>query len=191
MADPRVTQILADFAGGDRGASERLLPLVYEELRRLAKEKMAREASEHMLQPTALVHEAYLRLVDQRSPQQWDSRGHFYAAAAEAMRRILIEAARRKAGLKHGGGRRRVPMLENVAAAESVSLYSVLALNEALERLKREDPDSFQLVMLRYFGGLTIEEAAAAMAISERTANRHWSFARAWLKREMGDENGA
>ena len=188
MVDPNVTQILAEVRNRDSRASERLLPLVYDELRRLAKQKLARESPEHTLQPTALVHEAYLRLVGDDDSQQWDSRGHFYAAAAEAMRRILIEAARRKAGLKHGGSRTRVPLLDEVAADEHLAPDSLLALNEALERLKREDQVSFNLVMLRYFGGLTIEEVALSLAISERTAKRHWSFARAWLKRELSDE---
>ena len=189
MADPNVTQILAELGNGNTHASERLLPLVYDELRRLAKQKMARESPEHVLQPTALVHEAYLRLVGEEEPQQWDNRGHFYAAAAEAMRRILIEAARRKAGLKHGGDRKRVPLLDDVSVDEAVAPDALLALNEALERLKLEDLDSFNLVMLRYFGGLTIEDVASALAISERTAKRHWSFARAWFKRELGEEN--
>lgn len=189
MADPNVTQILAELGHGEPRASERLLPLVYDELRRLAKQKMARESAEHTLQPTALVHEAYLRLVGNERPQEWDSRGHFYAAAAEAMRRILIEAARRKAGAKYGGGRSRVPMPEEITTEAPASPESLLTLNDALERLENEDPDSFKLVMLRYFGGLTIEEAASALAISERTAKRQWSFARAWLLREMDDDH--
>jgi RNA polymerase sigma factor (TIGR02999 family) len=188
MADPNVTHILAELRNGDTHASERLLPLVYAELRRLAKQKMAREAAGHTLQPTALVHEAYLRLVGDEEPKQWDHRGHFYAAAAEAMRRILIEAARRKAGPKHGGDRKRVPLLDDPVAEGATSPGSLLALNEALERLKQADEDSYNLVMLRYFGGLTIEEIASALAISERTAKRNWSFARAWLQRELGEK---
>jgi RNA polymerase sigma factor (TIGR02999 family) len=188
MSDPNVTQILTDLGNGDSLASERLLPLVYDELRRLAKLKMAREAVHHTLQPTALVHEAYLRLVGDDDPQKWQNRGHFYAAAAEAMRRILIEAARRKGALKHGGGRTRVPLLDDEAVDQNASSDSLLALDEALERLEREDPDLFRLVMLRYFGGLTIEEVASALDVSVRTAKRHWSFARAWLKRQMSED---
>ena len=189
MADPQVTQILAEVRSGDAGASERLLPLVYDELRRLAKQKMSQEAVSHTLQPTALVHEAYLRLVGGESPQ-WDSRGHFYAAAAEAMRRILIDAARRKAAVRHGGQRHRVPLLNDISNDGPTRPEELLALNEALERLEREDRESFRLVMLRYFGGLTVEEAASALGVSERTAKRHWSFARAWLKRAMDEKNG-
>lgn len=185
MAEERVTAILAAAGRGDRLASEQLLPLVYEELHRLAVKKMAQEATGQTLQPTALVHEAYLRLVGGGDERGWDNRGHFYAAAAEAMRRILIEAARRKASLKRGGEQLRIEFSEQLPIAESHSHDSLLALDEALQKLESEDPDGFQIVMLRYFGGLTIEEAAAALGVSERTAKRHWSFARAWLQREM------
>ncbi|HEX4129788.1 MAG TPA: sigma-70 family RNA polymerase sigma factor [Pirellulales bacterium] len=188
MADPQVTQILAEVGGGDVRASEKLLPIVYEELRRLARQKMSQEAAGHTLQPTALVHEAYLRLVGDGAGRKWDSRGHFYAAAAEAMRRILIESARRKAGLKHGGGQSRVPLPDDLPEDSLAPPDSILTLNEALVRLHREDNDLYRLVMLRYFGGLTIEETATALGISQRTAKRHWSFARAWLKREMGPD---
>lgn len=185
---PDVTQLLNQIREGEAAATGELMPLVYEELRRLAAQKMAQERVEHTLQPTALVHEAYLRLVgDAPGPQLWQNRQHFYAAAAEAMRRILIEAARRKAGLKYGGGRDRV-MLDDIAIATGeTSPEALLALDEAIERLRTEDPDSYQLVMLRYFGGLTIEETAATLDISERTAKRNWAFARAWLRRAVGE----
>lgn len=188
MAETQVTVLLDAIERGDAQASQQLLPLVYEELHRLARQKMAHEAAEHTLQPTALVHEAYLRLVGDQGSAKWDNRGHFYAAAAEAMRRILIEAARRKASLKRGGGRVQVEFLDDVPQDEALSAELLLSLNEALQKLQTEDDDSYQLVMLRYFGGLTMEEVAAARGISERTAKRHWSFARAWLKREMDRE---
>jgi RNA polymerase sigma factor (TIGR02999 family) len=182
-----VTRLLEAAHAGDRRAAAELLPLVYDELRRLAKRKMAREANGHTLQPTALVHEAFLRLVGSgEDAPQWQNRRHFYSAAAEAMRRILIDAARRKAGLKYGGDRVRTP-LEDIAALDERDPESLLSLNDALERLKLDDPDSFQVVMLRYFGGLTNEEAAASLGISERTAKRHWSFAKAWLRRALDE----
>jgi RNA polymerase sigma factor (TIGR02999 family) len=171
---------------GDSGASERLLPLVYDELRRLAGRKMAHEAVDHTLQPTALVHEAYLRLVGgDGKHRRWDNRGHFYAAAAEAMRRILIESARRKASGKHGGDQRRVEIQDVIDAASLEHPNSLLDLDEALKKLEAVDPPAAKLVMLRFFGGLTVEEAAAALGVSTRTAKRNWSFARAWLAREM------
>ncbi len=188
MPDRNVTHVLEALEKRDPLASEQLLPLVYDELRRLAGQKMAQEAAGHTLQPTALVHEAYLRLVG-GAPARWESRGHFYAAAAESMRRVLIEAARRKSSQKRGRGRLRIEFSEDIARDEPAPLESLLALDEALEKLKTEDADSFELVMLRYFGGLTVEEAAAAMGISARTAKRYWSFARAWLQREM-DRDG-
>ena len=188
MTDPAVTQILSELQQGNESASERLLPLVYEELRRLARKKMAQEASNHTLQPTALVHEAYLRLVGNDQSQQWDSRGHFYAAAAEAIRRILIESARRKSSTRHGGGQKSQPLIDEVPEQQPTSPDSLLSLDEALKKLEQEDSDSFRLVMLRYFGGLTIDEAAAAMGVSARTAKRNWSFARAWLQREIGED---
>ncbi len=198
-----ITRVLEAIERGESLASEQLLPLVYDELRRLAARKMAEEARDHTLQPTALVHEAYLRLVGDRtlrdgtdpngsqppdSAPKWQSRGHFYAAAAEAMRRILIEAARRKASLKRGHGRLRVEFSDDIAEHESASADSLLALDEALQKLEAEDPESFQIVMLRYFGGLTVAETAAALGVSPRTAKRHWSFARAWLQREIDTE---
>lgn len=190
MKDQDVTRMLEAMDGGDPDAWHRLLPFVYDELRCLARQKMAQEGPEHTLQPTALVHEAYLRLVGDGTTR-WDSRGHFYAAAAEAMRRILIESARRKASLKRGGGRARVELEltdDHLAQNSQVASDSLLGLDEALKKLEREDPDAYRVVMLRYFGGLTVEETAAAMAISPRTAKRHWSFARAWLQREIDRE---
>lgn len=186
MTDENVTRVLSELEQGEPFAADRLLALVYDELRKLAQQKMAHEAAEHTLQPTALVHEAYLRLVGS-SGTQWQNRAHFFGAAAEAMRRILIEAARRKASLKRAGNRARVELTEEELSAQRspTDPDSLLALNEALERLKTEDPDSYRLVMLRYFGGLTISEAAETMGVSVRTANRNWSFARAWLQREI------
>jgi RNA polymerase sigma factor (TIGR02999 family) len=184
MADHDVTRVLEAMKQGDSKASKQLLPLVYEELRRLARQNMAREGSSHTLQATALVHEAWMRLAGDGT-MRWESRGHFYAAAAESMRRILIEAARRKASLKRGGDRVRVQLAEDEIQAAPTASDSLLALNEALQKLEVEDPESFRLVMLRNFGGLTVEEAAEAMGISARTAKRLWSFARAWLQREI------
>jgi RNA polymerase sigma factor (TIGR02999 family) len=180
-----VTLILSRIESGDPLAADQLLPLVYDELRRLAGQKMAQEAVQHTLQPTALVHEAYLRLVGNGSGRSWDNRGHFYAAAAEAMRRILIEAARRKSSLKRGGDRRRTELPDEIAAEVTADSDNLLALDDALRKLETEDPAVYRLVMLRYFGGLTVEEAAASLGISERTAKRNWSFARAWLQREI------
>jgi RNA polymerase sigma factor (TIGR02999 family) len=183
-----VTQLLKQIRDGETGAAAQLLPLVYEELRRLASQKMNHERSEHTLQPTALVHEAYLRLVGNGNEALlWQNRRHFYAAAAEAMRRILIEAARRKAGLKYGGGRDQVGLEDVFSPSSSVSPATLLALNEAVEQLQKEDPESYELVMLRYFGGLTLEETAETLGISDRTVKRHWSFVRAWLKRAIGE----
>ncbi len=174
-----VTRILSDLANGKGHAAERLLPLVYDELRRLAAAQMAREKPGQTLDATALVHEAYLRLVDAK-PQaaSWDGRAHFFAAAAEAMRRILVENARRKKRLKHGGGRRRVP-LEDVAAEAPPD--DLLALDEALTQFAEEDPVKARLVQLRFFAGLSIEDAAECLGLSRATAVRHWTYARAWL----------
>jgi RNA polymerase sigma factor (TIGR02999 family) len=183
-----VTRVLNDLRRGNGAAAEELLPLVYEELRRLAAQRMAQEAPGQTLQRTALVHEAYLRLVADGGAQGWDSRGHFFAAAAEAMRRILIEAARRKRARKHGGERARIAFSEDLIADEAPDSDALLALDEALHQLQRADLDSYRLVMLRYFTGLTIDEAAAAMGVSPRTAKRNWSYARAWLKREIERE---
>ncbi len=181
-----VTRILFAIEQGDPRAAAQLLPLVYDELRQLAAQKMAQETPGQTLQATALVHEAYLRLVDDGQAQPWNNRGHFFAAAAEAMRRILIEKARGKQRLRHGGGRQRLALddldLRQVEAAEDV-----LALDEALEQLAGEEPVIAHLVKLRYFAGLTIEETAAALDVSVRTANRHWAYARAWLYQRLNE----
>jgi RNA polymerase sigma factor (TIGR02999 family) len=176
-----VTRILSAIKQGDPHAAGQLLPLVYDELRKLAAARMAEERADHTLQPTALVHEAYLRLVEgTASNASWDSRGHFFAAAAEAMRRILINRARDRARLKRGGGWQRVD-LEQLAAAEDASEENLLALDGALEQLAQTHPACAQLIKLRFFAGLTQEEAAAALGIARRTANRNWAFAKAWL----------
>ena len=182
-----VTLVLDALERGEGAAAEQLLPLVYDELRRLAARRMAQEAAEHTLQPTALVHEAYVRLVADGATRKWHSRGHFYAAAAESMRRILIEAARRKASLKRGGALRRVELKEPIVPLATDDPESLLALDEALKKLETEDPRTAKLVTLRFFGGLTFEEAAAALGVSTRTAKRNWTFARAWLGRELDD----
>jgi RNA polymerase sigma factor (TIGR02999 family) len=184
MMKGEVTLALDALGGANPLAVEELLPLVYQDLRRLARRKMSREAPGNTLGPTALVHEAYLRLVSDGSSRGWVNRGHFYAAAAEAMRRILIEAARRKSSLKRGGAGLRVELTETLAG-EPTDPDGLLALDEALKKLEGEDPESHRVVILRYFGGLGVEETAAALGISSRTAKRNWSFARAWLRREM------
>ncbi len=178
-----VTQILAVIGDGDSAAASRLLSLVYDELRTLASAKLARENPGQTLQATALVHEAYLRLVDVEQAQQWDSRGHFFAAAAEAMRRILIERARRKSTVKHGGELRRVDLDDAPPIAMPCDNFEdLLALDEALDRLAVVDVGKATLVKLLYFTGLNLDDAAAAQGISRTTAYRHWMFARAWLK---------
>lgn len=179
-----VTRILSNLEAGDPAAAEQLLPLVYEELRKLAAAKLAVEPSGNTLQPTALVHEAYLRLVGSASGDSWDHRGHFFAAAAEAMRRILIDNARRRTATRHGGEMRR-QVLDADALPVQEPREDLLALDEALDRLAAEDPLKADLVKLRYFVGLSLPEAAAALGLSERTAGRHWAFARAWLRREV------
>ena len=179
-----VTRILSKIESGEPAAAEQLLPLVYDELRRLAANRLAAEPTGNTLQPTALVHEAYLRLVGNPNGDQWDHRGHFFAAAAEAMRRILVDNARRKATTKHGGALRR-QTLDPDAAMIPEPREDLLALDEALDRLAVEDPVKAQLVKLRYFVGLSLPEAAAALGLAERTAGRHWAFARAWLRREV------
>jgi RNA polymerase sigma factor (TIGR02999 family) len=181
-----VTQILAAIDRGDPHAAERLLPLVYDELRKLAAQKMAQEAPGQTLQATALVHEAYLRLVDVKTTQPWNSRGHFFAAAAEAMRRILVEEARRKASLKRGGGREREDLPESRLAAPEAAA-DLVALDEALTQLAQTDAVAAELVKLRYFAGLTSAQAAEALGISPRTADRTWVYARAWLLRKLQD----
>ncbi len=179
-----VTRILSAIQQGDPSAAERLLPLVYDELRRLAAQKLAQEKSGQTLQATALVHEAYLRLVDVDKVQHWDSRGHFFGAAAEAMRRILVDQARRKQADKHGGGRLRVDLPDDLAAAEARS-DDLVALDEALSRLERHDADAARLVKLRYFAGLSHQEAAEALGISRGAADRLWALGRAWLFRQL------
>ena len=176
-------KILTAIARGDQKASAELLPLVYTELRRLAAHKMARIPPGQTLQPTALVHEAYLRLVG-KEQQKWDNRGHFFAAAAEAMRRILIEKARRKSALRHGGGQRHVDIDELELPADFKE-DELLAVNEALDRFSALDQPRSELVKLRYFVGLTLEEAAEVLGISHTMAKRHWTYARAWLQREI------
>ena len=175
-----VTQILSAIEGGDAQAAEQLLSLVYDELRKLAAQRMSQENPGQTLQATALVHEAYIRLVDVEKVQQWDSRGHFFTAAAEAMRRILVENARRKNSVKHGGGVARQELNESRIAAPFPS-DELLALDEALNQLAEENATKAELVKLRFFAGLSIDEAATALGISRATAKRHWVYARAWL----------
>jgi RNA polymerase sigma factor (TIGR02999 family) len=175
-----VTRLLSAIEQGDPHASGELLPLVYHELRKLAAQKMAQETPGQTLQATGLVHEAYLRLVDVETAPRWNSRGHFFTAAAEAMRRILIDRAREKVALKRGGDRKRVP-LDEVDPPTGTLPEDLLALDEALEQLTVLDPTAGQLVKLRYFAGLSVEEVAVSMKLSTATAYRHWAFARAWL----------
>ncbi|MFO0887853.1 MAG: ECF-type sigma factor [Isosphaeraceae bacterium] len=172
-----------DRAGRSPGV-EQLLPLVYDELRKLAAQKLAQERPGQTLQATALVHEAYLRLVGGETARRWDGRGHFFAAAAEAMRRILVENARRKQRLRHGGGRRQVEFDDDLVAVEGQA-DEILAIDEALEGLARVDPRVAELVKLRYFAGMTTEQAAGVLGLSDRTAYRAWAFARAWLYRQL------
>lgn len=178
------TQLLNAIEAGDPRASARLLPLVYDELRRLAAQRLAQEKPGQTLEPTALVHEAYLRLVGRREEQHWNGRNHFFAAAAEAMRRILVESARRKQGPKHGGHLRRVDADLNLAAAHAPE-GDLLALDEALTRLAKESPARAELVKLRFFAGLTVSEAAEVLGISLATAERYWTYARTWLYAEL------
>jgi RNA polymerase sigma factor (TIGR02999 family) len=185
MAD--VTVLLDAAAAGDPRAAAELLPLVYGELRRLAVARLAAESPGQTLQPTALVHEAYLRLVGDGQPDDWNGRGHFFAAAAEAMRRILVESARRKSRLKRGRDRQRVDLESGclVSAAPSLDL---LAVDEALSRLAEAEPAKAELVKLRYFAGMTLPEAAAVLGISLATAERYWTFAKSWLYAELADD---
>ncbi|MCL5280819.1 MAG: sigma-70 family RNA polymerase sigma factor [Planctomycetes bacterium] len=184
-----VTRILNAIERGDAKATDELLPLVYEELRLLAAQKLSLEPPGQTLQATALVHEAYLRLVGHEG-HGWDSKGHFFKAAAEAMRRILIDNARRKKSLKRGAGRRPVDLEEFPAADDASQAQEILALDEALAKLARQDPLKADLVKLRYFAGLTIEQAAQALGISHATAERGWDYARAWLRVELGQIDG-
>jgi RNA polymerase sigma factor (TIGR02999 family) len=179
-----VTHNLSAIEQGDPRAADQLLPLVYEELRQLAAQKLAQEQPGQTLQPTALVHEVYLRLIGDGHQQHWDSRGHFFAAAATAMRRILIDQARHKHSLKQGGERKRQP-LDGVEIAAPESSADLIALDEALARFEKVDPLKANLVKLRYFAGLTVPQAAAALGISSATADRYWAYARAWLYAEL------
>lgn len=178
-----VTQLLQRAEHGDPRAAEELLPLVYQELRKLAAARMVQEAAGHTLQPTALVHEAWLRLVG-APEQQWNSRNHFFMAAAQAMRRILVEHARHKSRVKRGGNQKRVP-LEELELASNADSETLLLVEEALERLAAVDPVKAQLIELRFFTGLSIEEAAGVLAVSAPTAKRYWAYARAWLFQEI------
>ncbi len=179
-AEPgEVSQLLAEYRRGRPEALDRLLPIVYKELRRIAAYQLRAERPDHTLQPTALVHEAYLRLVGDPEGEHWDNRGHFFAAAAEAMRRILVDNARRNGAVKHGGGKRRVPLEEFHRVTESPE--DLLDLDDALTRFAAEEPAKAQLVQLRFFAGVTAPEAAAVLGISVATAERWWTYARAWL----------
>jgi RNA polymerase sigma factor (TIGR02999 family) len=181
-----VTRILSAIDQNEPRAAEQLLPLVYDELRKLAAQKLSQEKPGQTLQATALVHEAFLRLVHCESSRGWDNRRHFFAAAAEAMRRILVESARRKTRLKHGGGRERVPEELEIACPERPE--RILDLDAALDRLSTTSAQAAELVNLRYFAGLNNAEAAASLGISPRKANQIWAYARAWLREEMGDD---
>jgi RNA polymerase sigma factor (TIGR02999 family) len=185
-----VTRILSAIEQGDPNAASQLLPLVYDELRQLAAQKLAHEQPGQTLQATALVHEAYLRLVGGEQPQDWDGCGHFFAAAAEAMRRILIDRARHKEAHKAGGGRRRFDLDDIEPAAEEGDGDRLLALDEALGQLEAEDPRKAQLVKLRFFAGLTAEQAAAALGVSISTAEKDWAYARSWLRVAIGGRTG-
>jgi len=180
-----VTRILNAIEQGDARAADELLPVVYEELRILAAQKLSRESPGQTLQATALVHEAYIRLIGGNNPN-WNSSGHFFGAAAEAMRRILIDNARRKLRLKHGGGQKKVDIDEAGLAIEGPT-DDLIALDEALSKLTQEDPVKAELVKLRYFAGLTLEQAARALELPYSTAKLHWAYARAWLYREIRD----
>jgi RNA polymerase sigma factor (TIGR02999 family) len=184
-----VTRILSAIEEGDANAAEQLLPLVYDELRKLAKVKLAKEQPGQTLDATALVHEAYLRLVNVDQARLWDSRGHFFAAAAEAMRRILVENARWKRRPRHGGGLRRIDLDGSALVEAAPSSGDVIALDEALTKLAAEEPIKAKLVKLRYFAGLTVPEAAEVLGISTATAERYWNYARTWLYCEL-DERG-
>jgi RNA polymerase sigma factor (TIGR02999 family) len=183
-----VTRILSAIEQGDGNAAAQLLPLVYDELRNLAAQRLAQETPGQTLQATALVHEAYLRLVGGDQDQPWNSRGHFFAAAAEAMRRILVDNARRKHSHKRGGQRQRVGLEEAISLNESPA-DDLLALDEALTRLAREDPIKAELVKLRYFAGLSVEQTADALGISRATADRYWAYAKVWLYRAVAGQD--
>jgi len=181
-----VTQILSQIESGDPSAAEQLLPLVYEELRKLAAQKLANEKPGQTLQPTALVHDAYLRLVGVDGSPHWNSRGHFFAAASEAMRRILVDNARRKASAKRGGAFVRVKLADEVSACPDAGV-DLISLDEALDNLAARDARKAQLVKLRFFAGLSSSQAAAALGISESTADADWAYAKAWLRLQLAD----
>ncbi len=185
-----VTQILSRIDQGDPTAGAELLPLVYDELRKLAAHRIAREQPGQTLQATALVHEAYLRLVDAKQPQSWDGRGHFFSAAAEAMRRILVDSARQRRRTKHGGEFRRVPF-DSLELSIAEPPDDLLEIDEALTKLSKVHPDRAELIRLRFFAGLTNQEAAQALGISATTAERQWTYARAWLLREVGSASAS
>ena len=184
-----VTQILSQLENGNTSSSDKLLPIVYNELRNLATARLHQEKPGQTLQATALVHEAYMRLVDVEKAQHWDSRGHFFAAASEAMRRILVEKARRKKRVKHGGEMQRQEM-EYVEIITPSSSSEILAVHEALDKFEKTNEQAAQLVKLRYFAGMTIPEAAESLAISPRKANQLWAYARSWLLDEIGSDAG-
>jgi RNA polymerase sigma factor (TIGR02999 family) len=185
-----VTRILSAIEQGDPKAAEQLLPLVYDELRKLAAQRLTEEKPGQTLQATALVHEAYLRLVGRQHEQEWDSRGHFFAAAAEAMRRILLNRARDKNRAKRGGGRRRVD-LDQIEIALDTNSEQLIALDEALNQLAAEDADAARLVNLRFFAGLTLNDAAVSLGLAPRTAERQWAYARAWLYARLRQDHGS
>ncbi len=190
MADPSdLTQVLKDASGGSRTAADRLLPLVYDELRRLAQSRMAEERSDHTLQATALVHEAYLKLIDM-DRVEWQNRAHFFALAAKAIRRILIDHARAKNRAKRGGGERNLSLDEALTIPAEGLDMNIVALHEALERFAEEEPIRAQVVELRFFGGLSGEEIAEVLGVDRRTVTRYWQHARAWLYRELQDDAG-
>lgn len=180
-----VTQVLSQIEQGDPSAADQLLPLVYKELRKLAAARLAHEKPGQTLQATALVHEAYLRLVDQTAPPQWDNQRHFFAAAAEAMRRILIERARQKKSVKRGGDRERVDLEGNEPVRLPLACDDILGLDEAIQKLEQKDARKAELVKLRFFAGLTTAQAAQSLAVSTSTAENDWTYARAWLRLEM------
>jgi RNA polymerase sigma factor (TIGR02999 family) len=188
LAMSDVTRILSRIESGDSAAAAELLPLVYDELRRLAAHKLSHESPGNTLQATALVHEAYVRLVDVASPQQWDGRGHFFAAAAEAMRRILINRANEKKRIKRGGGKKRLDW-NRLEVADDASDNDLILINDALEALAEDQPQCAELVKLRFFAGLTLDQAAKCLGIGERTADRYWSFARAWLYEQLHNDS--
>ena len=185
MTNSEVTLLLEEIAAGNESASDRLLPLVYDELRKLAQARMSREPLDHTLQPTALVHEAYLRLVRVEDSQGWNGRGHFFGAAAKAMRRILVEHARQKQSLKHGGGLQRNSIETVDLGVKSIDKDELLSLDEALSDLADVDSEAERMVELRYFVGLSNKEAAEALGISPRKGDMLWSFARAWLRKRL------